>query len=376
MTSKSDKEKFENLFSSEELWLIKVLFRGQEKKFDFSSQAKEEYIINYAFRNGLGQLLYKSKTSRFFSEKYQEVLYNGYLSGLARNTNLLLIADEISGRLKNEVGIDSILLKGSFLAKHIYNDSALRPMSDIDILLPSDQAVEAWKLLGGSSKLTSRDKDFWSQHLPPIIYRGVSIEIHHSLFSTGHRYNIPIPLIWDNVSPLAQSNILVLDPIHQLLYLSLHCYYTYRTGGIRLGWFIDIEKVLIHYKNEIGQEALDQQIKSLNLSKPLSIIWSMLKVLNPENQLTIPGKKKYDKDIKRMISFFRVSDNKNFSGYSLALERMIFGRKWSSKLPLLKELILYDTEGNKISLFKRLRHLIKNSVKQFTEKFKQRKDTN
>jgi hypothetical protein len=79
-------------------------------------------------------------------EQFKSVYYGNY----ARN---MVIYNELARILKSfkEHSIPTILLKGTFLAEIIYQDIALRPMTDIDILIKKEnlsQANEALNSLG------------------------------------------------------------------------------------------------------------------------------------------------------------------------------------------------------------------------------------
>src|SRR5208337_3829419 len=74
----------------------------------------------------------------------------------ARNREILEHAGELASLL-NRIGVEPLLLKGvSHLASGLYPDAAVRFMWDIDILVPSDRALECWRLLVSSGYRTSR----------------------------------------------------------------------------------------------------------------------------------------------------------------------------------------------------------------------------
>jgi hypothetical protein len=83
-------------------------------------------------------------------------------------------------------GIPSTALKGSFLAWHAYPHPAARPMRDIDLLVPSDRALAAYRLLreAGWSGPPAHDDLFAplldsEAHLPPLLSpEGVVCELH------------------------------------------------------------------------------------------------------------------------------------------------------------------------------------------------------
>lgn len=85
-------------------------------------------------------------------------------------------------------GIPSVALKGVRLAFHDYPQARLRPLRDLDLLVPADQAERAQQLMISSGTYEVAPwSDFYGiefgHQLPELVdrHRGVSIEIHHRL---------------------------------------------------------------------------------------------------------------------------------------------------------------------------------------------------
>jgi len=64
------------------------------------------------------------------------------LAALAQRADLFATV-----KLLEDAGVASVALKGAFLAWHAYPAAALRPLRDLDLLVPAHRAIEAWKLL-------------------------------------------------------------------------------------------------------------------------------------------------------------------------------------------------------------------------------------
>ena len=84
-------------------------------------------------------------------------------------------------------GLSPLALKGAFLAWHAYPAPALRPLRDLDILVPADRVNEAYALLSahGYTALSaaSSEVSHHGKHLPPLVARcGTTIELHHRLW--------------------------------------------------------------------------------------------------------------------------------------------------------------------------------------------------
>ncbi|MEI6055077.1 MAG: nucleotidyltransferase family protein [Lentisphaerota bacterium] len=105
-------------------------------------------------------------------------------------------------KLLNENDIDHILLKGSHIAETIYKNSALRTMSDIDILINKADFEKAYKTLSkeGYRNSTSNIADsellpYKDKHFNPLIKDGcIPVEFHWNIHR-AYDYN-KIQSLW------------------------------------------------------------------------------------------------------------------------------------------------------------------------------------
>lgn len=107
--------------------------------------------------------------------------------------------------LLDRAGIPSVALKGAWLAAHAYPAAALRPMRDIDLLVPATAVRQAYDLLlaaghveEGPAEMTLDEIVRIEKHMPPLIApRGTTIELHHRLWERDGRM--------DHASPTASE---------------------------------------------------------------------------------------------------------------------------------------------------------------------------
>ncbi len=107
--------------------------------------------------------------------------------------------------LLDRAGIPSVALKGAWLAAHAYPAAALRPMRDIDLLVPAAAVRQAFDLLlaaghveVGPAGMTLDEIVRIDKHMPPLIApRGTTIELHHRLWEHDGRL--------DHASPVASE---------------------------------------------------------------------------------------------------------------------------------------------------------------------------
>lgn len=130
----------------------------------------------------------------------------------------------------NAGGIVPCLLKGAaHLRAGVYSDPALRILTDLDILLPSDRLLEAQKLLSGIGYDPSADVD-WDfsahHHAPPLVRRGAyaSVEIHKEPLYVDAQRCLSAEELWSAAVVHAEgdAHYAVPAPSHAELLVFLH----------------------------------------------------------------------------------------------------------------------------------------------------------
>jgi hypothetical protein len=367
MLNKDFIDKIEAYFSVEELCLIDWLFR--EKDFFYDTKLfDEKKLLNVAEQNGLSQLLYKSVYLKQLTNEAQQFLKEKYFFNLGKNAGFQLIANEIAEKLLAK-NIPVIFLKGISHISCIYKDIALRPMSDIDIMVPSEKVYEAWQIINNNPLNIKRIDMKTSHHLPGFNYHGINIELHRFLFPSDVKYVIPINEIWEQSVKISEFNTLTLNPIHQFIYLLLHIYYSYRRGVFRLGWFYDIKHLFDYNDNILTLDNIEFTSKKWNIYKPIRQMLIFFSVLCPDNKLSLTISAKDRNEIIKIIKILHISGlNKTKYGYSIALERFYNAKGLKNKWVFLYNVVTDDGNGNQKFSFKRINYLIANSLKYLWRK--------
>lgn len=358
---------FDIYFSSEEIFLIEILFR--DKEYDFNS-IDEKKLLKIAAQNGISQLLYKNDCSKKLSNEARSQLKDEYYYNLGKNSACQLIASEIAQKL-SEKNIPVIFLKGISLISEIYKDIALRQMSDIDIMTKPQDVYEAWYAINHNTIEMKRNDDKTGHHLPCFNYRGINVELHRALFPMDVKYQIPVDEVFNNVKNIEDYNALILKPVHQVVYLLLHIYYTFRQGGTRLGWFYDIKALINHYEDQITIEKVENIANKLKIFKPVRKMLVFFTVLYPENKLSVTLSKRDINEAIRLIKTFHSSDSLTVEyGYGLAYERLAQTKGLKNKCLFLYNALLDDGKGNHKFSFKRLIILFIGTLKLLWRKFR------
>jgi hypothetical protein len=219
------------------------------------------YLTAAACAHGVAPLIYHnlhlSRVTRVLPPRAAETLRNSYYGNAARNSFLY-------GKLRNvlkvfrDKQIEFIVLKGAALAETVYPNRALRPMSDIDLLVKKEKLTEVeTKLLDLGYILQDRakGKEFYQERHYHWVFSkkpDIDIEIHWHVKRPTGAFEIAIDDLWKSAQPIKVAGIdaLILSPEALLLYLCQHFWKHKLNGGIRP--FIDIAETSRFYEGKIN----------------------------------------------------------------------------------------------------------------------------
>nr|WP_321452410.1 nucleotidyltransferase family protein [uncultured Carboxylicivirga sp.] len=339
-----------NQLLQEDRWVLSTLLGNITS---FNSTFNQNHILHFSNKNGFSPFLYYLTTQKQIQlpEKLTLELKKAYFTSLLRNTKILTIRDELN-KLFSANNLKPLLLKGCTLATSIYPDPALRPMSDIDILFFNNDAEKAHELLiasGGTCSYQEKEHDKRTGHqLPGIMYKGIHIEIHRSLFDTDLNYNISNPYLAKN---LECDNTQINSELN-FSYLALHAYYTMRRGGIRLSWFLDL--ILLTKKESLSDKLFNHHIFELNIVKPVYLIIAYTEYIFQyrfdfisDNYRKILTQKEKEKLLELIYSTDQ--QNTNYS-YALALERLKNTKGLYNKIKFIKSVLSNNNTSKSIVL--------------------------
>ena len=141
--------------------------------------------------------------------------------------------------LLERAGFIPVALKGAWLSRHAYPEAAQRPMRDLDLLVPPEQVIPAFRALLESglrqespAEMTVEEIVRLDKHMPPLTTpRGTRVELHHRLWELDGRLDHASP---DEASltikPVVTDpdGIRFLCPQEQLAHLIVHAVYSHR----------------------------------------------------------------------------------------------------------------------------------------------------
>jgi len=246
-----------------------------------------------------------------------------------------LIFEELGKVLETvrKVRLQVIVLKGAVLAKNMYGNLALRPMTDVDLLIKKEDLLcldEQLKILGYKpSDISVEDIDFSSTYLTTLDYRSLSsnspsFHIHwHFVNSTvpneSYIKRIKIEDIWQDAEKTNIANVetLVMVPHHLLIHLSEHALRVTHSLS-KLSFFCDIDEAVNFYQERLDWERLIKESLKFNLNRMVYIsLYFTAKFLEtkiPENVLSKLKPERFS--LGERIFMNSISNNKRFPGLS------------------------------------------------------------
>lgn len=242
-------------------------------------------------------LLYQNLSSHSIEMKQKEFLQGVYRNFWYSNKLLFNHIQPILHQLQ-DANIKVMLLKGSALVydQKYYSSSALRPMSDIDIMVPIDKIPETIEILS-SAKYTPKNKKqnilknsvgneyLWLRHSDDFVdHEGNSLDLHWHLMTECQNKNIDT-LVWQTAEKIRDETdaapYYVLSPTLQLIHICIHGAKINAMHPLR--WVADAYVIID--KSDIDWEALLNFAVQYHLILPLS---TMLMYLNNTFTVKIP----------------------------------------------------------------------------------------
>ena len=171
--------------------------------------------------------------------KIRSVLAQSFSKSTLRSLTLQCEILKIHNILTQEK-IPYIALKGAYLAYHAYPQAGLRPLRDLDILVPKEQVLTAYNVLieAGLTRIDdyqgNPDAAMLAYHqLPPLrsASKQVNVELHvrlnHDLLHTDLS---EVPGFWERCikAPLNQEQITYESPTDLLLHMIFHAVYDHK----------------------------------------------------------------------------------------------------------------------------------------------------
>lgn len=206
-----------------------------------------------ASAHGLAPLLYDILKGRALAPDDAIADLQAAYRETALNAGLMSVELHDVLNLLDGNGLPAVVLKGAALGDTLYGNSALRPMTDLDLLLHEADVVRAVELLTERGYRRASG-EVWAGHAMQfeneIVLRSrepvpLAVELHwHLLDSPFYQERVNEGWFWRSaeVASVAETKALVLGLEATFLHLSAHYVLHHRGQGVR--WIYDIAALL------------------------------------------------------------------------------------------------------------------------------------
>jgi hypothetical protein len=375
---------------NQELLLQACLLRGAR-----AVDAWKQWKANVDFdrvdpgSNRLFPLLFSNLRSHDIEDPLLKIFEWVYIVNRSKTEKILGDMSDLL-RTFHDAGIQTMILKGAALALLHYKDCGLRPIGDLDVLVPTKQASEAIQIfnhlgwtpmetaLKGFAQISLLSKFGWKTKPRPVesftdIYLAAR-HAHEFLDSEGHVCDLHWHLLhgcndpkadekfWDNALAIQICGVptLALNPTDQLFHACIYGVKWDAPAPIR--WVADAFKIIANPDNEINWERLIWLAKITQSVLPLQAALKYLQyllgvaipshVLQELNNLPVSSLRKIEHRVRTrpprvvdgflevyLVSLccFEVLKNKNLMQKIVALPRLlqhVFGMDHMAQIPL------------------------------------------
>jgi hypothetical protein len=251
----------------QETWntLRRLLAAGWESRaIDWSESMPWSNLVDLARSQGVGGLLRAAiqGSDPAIPAEIREELDQLYFATARDNALRFRELNEVLAAFR-DAGVAVLLLKGAALAESVYDNVALRPMGDLDLLIAHQDLRRCGAILTGrnyaateaevapGTQLAYRGQQAFACHGPfPLV-----IELHwHPLDIPYYLAKIPVDWFWANSErqQLDGHAIQVLSAEANVLYLAAHLAFHHRFQGFR--WFVDLAWLVHGHQDSLDWE--------------------------------------------------------------------------------------------------------------------------
>jgi hypothetical protein len=239
-----------------------------------------EHLLELAWWHRLGPLLYRHLgVDGPAPPDVLEQLRQGYVANASRNLYFGATLERILDAL-DRAGIRAMPLKGAALIDTVYSDPALRPMADLDVLVPRSRLDEANSVLAAlgyryRTPIREINEPEWMQehhrHDSPLVDPDglVKVELHYHVVKGAPVERFDLDGFWERGRPMAPgSPHFRPSPDDLVLHACIHFTYDRMSTSIAaLGQLADVAWILD--REAIDWDRLIGNARSYGLDEPV-----------------------------------------------------------------------------------------------------------
>lgn len=257
-----------------------------------------EEVVEVLIAQGAGPLFYSKlpqlPNGVLIPAASREKLKQSYFITLSRGTMLYNVFT-IAAELLTSIDVDFLVLKGTYLAESLYGDIGLRQLSDIDLLIREEDGGKARQALMAAG-FRSDDypmaaflrENLGFEHYPPLVFQGVSIELHVRLNRPGEKFHLPAGSFLKNAETVTISGTAVKVPdfCDHLIHTCVHLHKHFRDGQVQFTGFNDIVNLLHKHPEKINWETLTERCSTYRCEE---IVYRYLLLTAKYYQVALPA---------------------------------------------------------------------------------------
>lgn len=275
-------------------------------------------LCDTARANGLAPLLYDAlRSSQFLPTAVVDCLQNAYqetavyagLMSLELSNVLHMLAD---------VGLPVIVLKGAALGDTLYGNSALRPMTDLDLLLDERDittTIDVLRQRGYQSAGVEVRPGHTLNFENELVIRSpgipsLAIELHwHLLDSPFYQDHLNEGWFWDTARParLVETDALVLGLEASILHMSAHYVLHHKAQGMR--WICDIAGLALLFGTDIDWQLVLDKAAGFRLVTSVQVVLQQLVddwgVAIPSDVMQAAGRLPVSEEERRVVQWLQ-----------------------------------------------------------------------
>lgn len=244
-----------------------------------------ENFSKAAFRSYLSPILSKTiEPSTVPSAAFQSFT-TAYHQVLARNIALQNGFTSFAKKL-NESNVPIVPLKGIYLSEIVYNDLGLRHLSDIDVLVKTEDVqtvcdlmrADNWDVKANIKHSESSEKNFKHAHPYSFIKNGVVIELHTHLYNQNECAVISEDEIWNHAKTdtFLSVKIQLFDLEFLVQYLCLHLHKHLIGNELKLVNFCDIRELILLHKDTFDWHRFEELNQKYSCKKGVHQVMFLL----------------------------------------------------------------------------------------------------
>ncbi len=343
-----------------------------------------DYVFDSAINHRVANILYTNLQKvdvELVPPDFMKMLKSSYIDTLANN---ILVVKELKEVLSSlaDLNVDVIILKGLTLAETVYPDIALRPFSDVDILIHEKDIKRAQKKLAELSyePLFGYTPEFTEQFYYEIAYAnksGFLLDLHWNLFRLPYSRYIDMDSFWENSRRLSLDDMefSIFAPEDLLIYLCLHFSKHFANEIFRLIWLVDISEIIHRYNTTldweyITEKALQYKVRS-SIRYALNITRDFFDVYIPSSVFERLNESK-SKSLRSFL--FDILENPNVNSLKWSISDLIAVRGIMPKCRYLygrilpgKDFLLKSGLKRNRSHFSRICYAIRQTTRLFSQ---------